>query len=298
MILKNLKKNIEKNRKSKNILWLFLIITKDILWAISDQTARILIKIRDKQGNKRIAINPVNEYSASGIALWGYMFFRLGLNEATGKIKIPAGITNIKIDVGLSHNAPNSALWLNTLKDRVVFGFDPNPESVRKLVTNKYRAKYIGERFFVFQVAIDSDAPGIKTFYMTEEDPGTSSLYKPSYFKIKKIIQVPYIRLSDFLSLVPWEKIPYIEHLKVDTQGNDLRVVQSAGKYLSERIVFVTAECSTDNQYEYSHTERELDDFMKNAGFTLIENSIKSNDKTYINSKFKNLMTILDYSTQ
>ena len=42
------------------------------------------------------------------------------------KIKIPAGFSRIKIDVGLSSNAPQSEMWLRRDPDLLVFGFLPS----------------------------------------------------------------------------------------------------------------------------------------------------------------------------
>ena len=39
--------------------------------------------------------------------------------------EIPENIKNIKIDVGLAGEAPNSAIWLSETNDRYVFGFEP-----------------------------------------------------------------------------------------------------------------------------------------------------------------------------
>lgn len=290
-------RTIEKNRNSKNLFWSLLVYVKDVAWKLKNTIKTSFEKRNDRKENFKIADDCYNEYAKSGLSLWGHMDFRRTLDEY-GKLKIPENITNIKLDVGMSQSAPNSMIWLTTLSDRLVFGFEPNPENFRKLMTTEKIKKYLNTRFFVFQLAIDYGEPSIKSFRMTKKDAGTSSLYNPTRLEVKKTIKVLTISLSDFLSLVPWNTIPYIEHLKVDTQGNDLRVIQSAGKYLSERIVFITAECSTDGHYEYSHTENELDDFMRKSGFDFVEGSKKGYDKTYINKKFIHLMHSLDYSTQ
>lgn len=240
-----------------------------------------------------------------GMQLWGYLNFRNLLDKQTQKLKIPKNISQIKIDVGLSFGAPNSALWLDNLHDRIVFGFEPNPENVRDLLTideNKrgkkpyyLSSKYLNNRFFLFNAAIDNCRPQLKTFYMAKDDPGTSSLHKPIDIKIKRQVVVPCFSLSDFLSLIPWKRFNYVEHLKIDTQGNDLRVLQSAGRYLHQ-IVFITAECTAEG-YTYSHTSKELDKFMKTNKFEFIKNTEKKGNKTFVNLKYKNLIKKLDYST-
>lgn len=241
-----------------------------------------------------------------GHCFFEYLNMQKFLDEKSRKLKIPHGISQIKLDVGLSFGAPIAAEWLNKLPDRVVFGFEPNPENVYEILTgiNKKRGvkfkylnpKYINKRFFLYDVAIDVGQPRMKTFYMTQGDPGTSSLYEPHRFRIKRVIQVPCIPLSAFLQIIPWSRFKYIEHLKVDTQGNDLRVLQSAGEYLPRQIVFVTAEISAFNQYSYSHSEKELDGFMRKNGFKFIPGTRTDGNKSYLNQKYERLSQNLDCS--
>ena len=241
-----------------------------------------------------------------GTKLWGYLVFESFLGPG-GILPIPDKATQIKIDIGLSVAAPNSAFWLERLPGRVVFGFEPNPENINELLINdlwkrnpKYHylnLKYLGRYFFLFNAAIDDCPPTLKTFYMTRDDPGTSSLFSPTDFKIKKKILVPCFRLANFLKFIPWDRFNYIEHIKIDTQGNDLRVLKSAGEYLPKKIVFVTAEC-TAKGYTYSHTEKELDKFMKEKGFVFLKDTFRGGNKTYLNNRYKRLLKVLDYSTE
>lgn len=242
-----------------------------------------------------------------GFELLGYLNFSKLIDRKTQTFKIPNRIKSIRLDVGLSFAPPNSAMWLKRYPDTMVFGFEPNLENVHEILSgenrkrgNRYQfvnSSDINKRFFVFNVAIDKGPIKYKKFYMTDGDPGTSSLHRPQIFKIKTSTMVPCVQLSEFLSLIPWSRFKYVEHLKIDTQGNDLRVLQSAGKYLEERIVFVTAEC-TARGYSYSHTRNELDMFMKNHGFEFIEGTDIAGNKTYRNRRFKIVAQKLDYSTE
>ncbi|MBS3084780.1 FkbM family methyltransferase [Candidatus Pacearchaeota archaeon] len=249
---------------------------------------------------------PKESYQNPGFQLWGHINFKKTLNSKTGKLKIPKNINHIKIDVGTAMNAPNSAIWLDKLPDRIVFGFEPNIKSVQELLSGKNRKRgnsyrylnlnHINKRFFIFNLAIDDCPPQLKVFYSTSGDGGNSSLHKPYNFKIEEKTYVPCIRLSDFLSLIPWKRFNYIEHLKVDAQGNDLRIIRSAGDYL-KKIVFISAECTAEG-YEYSHKEEELDQFMKDNNFEIIPGTDKGGNKTYINKEYKDLINTLDYSTE
>jgi hypothetical protein len=47
-----------------------------------------------------------------------------------GQIKVPGWAKRIKLDIGLSVNAPNSEVWINKNDDLCVFGFEPNPYNI------------------------------------------------------------------------------------------------------------------------------------------------------------------------
>jgi len=45
------------------------------------------------------------------------------------KFDIPDKCIHVKLDIGLSYNAPQSQSWLSKEPNLMVFGFEPNPES-------------------------------------------------------------------------------------------------------------------------------------------------------------------------
>ena len=94
-------------------------------------------------------------------------------------VELPKGINRIKIDIGLSFNAPVSFEWLEKDPKLVVFGFEPNVENI-KIIKEKNEKlnpfsglphynknsirKYINKRFFIFPFAL-SNYTGHATFY-------------------------------------------------------------------------------------------------------------------------------------
>lgn len=165
-------------------------------------------------------------------------------------LTIPESIKHIKIDIGLSYCAPNSDLWLRETKDRFIFGFEPNSECIRELITRGFANN---PRYRLLNVALDNVlVPTIKDFYMTAEDPGCSSLYKPTnslMYSIDKVVKVNVISFGDFLRILPWERFPFIEQVKIDAQGKDLDILYSAESFL-DNIADVVVECTTFDYYE------------------------------------------------
>ena len=221
--------------------------------------------------------------------------------RSDGKFDIPKSIQHIKLDIGLSYNAPMSQYWLSHEKNLLVFGFEPNPESINSILNgatklspahgNPLEKKFIGTSFFLIPCALGLSATPLIKFFVTKADCGCSSIYYPKSFIIKDIITVPIFPLSDFFDLFPFDTHPIIEYIKIDAQGCDLNIIKSSGEYLREHVIFITLEAE-NNQYENTvNSEQNIDSYMKKIGF-IPYNSKNTKDPTYLNSVF------LDYSKE
>ncbi len=214
---------------------------------------------------------------------------------------IPDHIRRIKLDIGLSYCAPHSYRWLSRETDLFVFGFEPNPECIEALngrnrpqcfdVSQKLISGEMLDRFCLCPIALGNVfSVSEMDFYMMADDCGTSSLLRPvdpKLGEVKQVTKVPVLSLSMFFDIFPWDRFPYIEYIKVDAQGADLDIIKGAGKYLSERIVFVTLEPESA-QYEncQNNTESNMTEYMTSQGFERIHHP-NTNDPTFVNSKYK-----------
>lgn len=216
---------------------------------------------------------------------------------------IPGSCSHVKLDIGLSYNAPQSQSWLSH-EDAglMVFGFEPNPASIA-CIMNKNNQKqhpshgeclqhrYIEEGRFVIQQCALSNViePTTMKFYVSTNDCGTSSLYpndETRLGKIKDVINVPVYSLKMFFDGFPWDRFQYIDYVKIDAQGSDLNILKSAGSYLSERVVYVTAE-GDGNQYIGADecSAANIISYMESQGFILIRHS-NTSDPTFVNKKY------------
>jgi FkbM family methyltransferase len=220
------------------------------------------------------------------------------------QLNIPLNCSHVKIDIGLSYTAPISNKWLVKESDVFVLGFEPNPYCCKMIMTSNYKPtpfpdfnlekKFIEQgRFKLLPYAL-SDVKELthQNFFINKNDYGTSSLYTHDQTKlgpIENVINVSVINLKMILDLFPWDRFEYIDYIKIDAQGSDLKILKGAGDYLRERIVYVTAEpdghyyngcedCSEDN----------IDKFMISQGFKRIKHP-NTVDPTYINLKFEHL---------
>jgi hypothetical protein len=231
-------------------------------------------------------------------------------------LKLNPNIKRVRLDVGTSSTAPNSAFWLSKYNDMAVFGFEPNPynaECVRngsdlypndyKLIGNKgivtkenqtiALLEEKGNQFQLFEVAVDNvETPTKKTFYCTSElNTGCSSLYKPIDERLngvvtEKEVEVNVISLKQFFENFNWEQVPFIEFLKTDTQSNDLNVIKSCGDYL-KKVCFVQSEYYTHMAYEGELDQYEslisFDEYMLSKGFKSYTRT--STDTSYVNEE-------------
>ena len=227
------------------------------------------------------------------------------LNKINIDYNIPKNCTHIKLDIGLSYNAPQSQSWLKKEDNLMVFGFEPNPDSVKCIQNGNIQKrnpshgeplqqKYINEqRFKLLPFALSNvEKQEEMTFYVNSNDTGTSSLFnhnEKELGKIEKIIKVSVISLKMFFDEFPWNRISYIDYIKIDAQGSDLNILKGAGNYLKERVVYVTAE-PDGNQY-IGADECNVDNI---TNYMISQNFVKINhpntiDPTYVNKKFKDI---------
>ena len=217
-----------------------------------------------------------------------------------------SNFSNVKIDIGLSYNAPHSQLWLENNKDNklLVLGVEPNPYNINSLISKNNKKqhidhgdpiqdKYINNQFFIIPVALSNiDTPTNKIFYSMNKDSGTSSLNKPidsSLGEIKDIVTVPVYSLKHLFDVFPWDKIDKIDYIKIDAQGSDLDILISAGDYLKERVVYITAEAEFYAYENCSHNNvNNIDKYLRSQNFIRIKHP-NTIDPTYINTKFINI---------
>lgn len=130
------------------------------------------------------------------------------------------------------------------------------------------------------------DREGIKPFYIYRKS-ACSSLFPVDYQQISKyrnrkdihdfdctsVINVPCIRLDTVLADYDNTKFNYI---KIDTQGADLNVVRSLGKYI-ENIIAIHIELYFVQFYQSISLFNEAESYLKSKGFLLFSGLRKPN---------------------
>lgn len=215
------------------------------------------------------------------------------------KIKIPEWAKRVKIDVGTSVNAPNSEIWLERDRDLCVFAFEPNKYNIKTISEGQsiwpihLKKERINYSFFCIETALSDNLTESMDFYCTLNDGGTSSLFKPTFFDVKDVIKVPVITLEYFFNFFDWNRINYIEQIKIDAQSSDFNIIKGMKNYLTEKIVYLDVETHTNNQYHNFENPLDIKNYLENNNFECLQWGINA---TFLNKNFKNISNTINYN--
>jgi len=225
--------------------------------------------------------------------------------------EIPDYIKKIKIDIGLSNEAVYSSVWLNKEPDLFVLGFEPLETAIANCYkqpnapygdpsktpgTSRHLQRKDHNRVHFYQVALsDVKKEETREFYISKFNTGCSSFWQPEKGNMIDFGTIPLdvkvwnlaMVLEQFFAKYK-NRFEYIDFIKVDAQGSDLAIVKGAGKWLSEKVVYITVECDGSYYEDCSWRKPDLDIYMESIGFIEL-NHYNTHDPTYINSKFKHL---------
>jgi FkbM family methyltransferase len=195
-----------------------------------------------------------------------------GAKVALGKILVPDFVNSIKIDVGLSVNAPQSKVWIDANPNTLIFGFEPLSMNINMIseASSTWQVKLnprdIGRNIYIIPVALSSKTLGHKVkMKITDKDSGSSSLLDSTDLLQSTWEYVPVFKLDDFIDFIDLERFEFIEHVKIDAQGMDFEVVLGARKYL-DKICFITAEMDL-NYYGTKNNNLKFNYIMTLRGF-------------------------------
>lgn len=216
---------------------------------------------------------------------------------------IPECCTRIKLDVGLSNEAGESACWLAKQPDLFVFGFEPLPSAIRNVMNYNgqdpcHMQRKWHSRFFPYQVAL-SDRVCEKELIVNGYDTGCSSFFKPkkgSFLDIIKAkINVPCWTLDYWFQAFEekyGDRFPHIDHIKIDAQGEDLKILKGAKHWLCDKVAWVSAEADGCYYEDCDFNDRHLNEYMVGELDWERVNHPRCTDPTYLNPKFSHMRDV------
>lgn len=105
--------------------------------------------------------------------------------------------------------------------------------------------------------------------YIIRKKELTDERYKKriNHFKVKKVKKVKCIRLDKIINKLNMD----FDFIKIDTQGADLQVLKSLGKYLNESIIGIFIELFFLEMYKGISLYEEADCYLKDRGFEQVK---------------------------
>lgn len=179
---------------------------------------------------------------------------------------------NLIVDVGANKGQFAESMFSSGYKGTII-SFEPLPDACK--ILNEKSKSYNGKWIIAAPTAL-SNVNGSTEFNYFSSD-AMSSLLDPSDTMARNVANVAVkekIKVElNLLSEILWEtaKLPPQEFaLKIDTQGSELQVLKGAEK-LFKFSRLVQFETSTDPNYQEQPYYFELDNYMRDFGFKLID---------------------------
>jgi len=164
------------------------------------------------------------------------------------------------LDVG-AFNGGTTAFFATTFPDSKVIGFEPNPVTFPQ--AQKRCASF--PSITLIQTALDSQS-GEFDFYVSDQNESSSlnPIVENPQFRLQKKIKVQVKTMDECIS----EREPVLL-IKFDTQGRELNIL-SAGTRTLQQTRYVLTEMNINDYYEGGCKYYEVDDFLRNHQFKLV----------------------------
>ncbi len=214
----------------------------------------------------------------------------------------------IILDIG-GCEGEDSVKYAKLFPQSSIFVFEPLPHNQQMILENIKNYKL--NNIIMIPVAV-TDESGMQEFYVSSGQPDncekdldwdfgnkSSSLLPPDkhiniipWLKFKEVINVPVIRLYDFLEE---QHILTIDFIHLDVQGAELKVLQGA-KDKIKNVKLIWLEVAEITLYKEQPIRKDIEKFMKNNNFCLIKSSMDGQfgDQLYLNKKYYNTLSIFN----
>ncbi len=160
------------------------------------------------------------------------------------------------------------------------YGFEPNASEYDKVVQNLSGSggpAYKKITYLPFALMEDS---GETMLYVTKR-PGATSTLRPNaelldhfqrdnWSQMKEVVAQEVVQGISLRDFVINEHLAYIDYIKLDTQGNELYILKSAGEFL-QRISVVKTEVQLIPLYTGQPLVGNVCSFLDSQGFQLID---------------------------
>jgi FkbM family methyltransferase len=209
--------------------------------------------------HRRISIDTGYEWKgrSSGQYWWSGVvdkfIFKMQEHSWEPKVYLDIGSRDLMQTIEVAQYRPNTRF----------IAFEPVPWQYQIC----YQRSLEWDNIEVYNFAI-SDEEGYFDFYEMDQNTGASSLLEPIDVPFSnnqwKKIKVNCKRLDNILNFLGVESV---DSIWMDTQGTELKVLKSLGKYLDD-VLFIHAEASPEPYYKDHILKNEIEEFLNSNGFT------------------------------
>jgi FkbM family methyltransferase len=186
----------------------------------------------------------------------------------------------VLVDIGASGQV--HAKWKPIAKHSVCVAFDADDREMAQVRTESgaFRALHVYNR------VVTAANNGKVQFYLTKS-PFCSSSLQPTpeklqgwrfadLFRIDRVVTIPAITLRAALEGL---KLDYVDWLKCDSQGTDLRLLQSLGPALVNRLLAAELEPGIIDAYEGEDDLGQVLSYMRTQPFWLSDIQVKGTQR-------------------
>jgi FkbM family methyltransferase len=187
----------------------------------------------------------------------------------------------ILFDVG-GNIGQTVASFLETFHDSHVYSFEPSPKCFETM-----HAAYNNDSRVRLENLALGDQEGVLPFQVTRDHSVNDSLLEPVWDAQAKSVPVQVSTLDRYC---PQHHVEFIDYLKVDTQGYDLKVLQGGRDLLTkQRIRTFSAELIFAPMYKDQPSYIQLLSFPEQFGYQLVgiyEQTYRHGRLNYANALF------------
>jgi FkbM family methyltransferase len=141
-----------------------------------------------------------------------------------------------------------------------IHAFEPSPES-RRAILGAYSGRVDSGELRINSVALSDDARKLP-FYVPHQMAGTSTLHRDASVSYESIMEVETATAGEYCRI---NSIDHVDLFKIDTEGNDFKVIRGALELLRASRIGVL-------QFEYNHRWIYSRSFLKDV-FDLVQDT-------------------------
>ncbi len=169
----------------------------------------------------------------------------------------------VVVDIGGAHG-DTTAYFLKLIPGCRVYNFEANPD-----LASQIKKRFADERVKPFSVAL-SDKEDTITFHIANNTFNSSykTINNNDQFQEVRSVDVPASPLDTIMEKE--SDVAEIDILKLDVQGAELDVLRGASQTLKKTKLLIV-EQSVDSPYEGGSKYFEVDKFLRDAGFDLLD---------------------------